>query len=72
MSSTIIVSNRLPINISIEQDKIIYQQSIGGLATGLKSFHEDENSLWVGWNGLNTEEVPEALEKTITDELKTK
>ena len=70
MSKTIIVSNRLPVNITIEQNKVYYKESIGGLATGLKSFHEDGNTLWVGWDGLDSEEVPEELRTPIFNELK--
>ncbi|MBN2436888.1 MAG: bifunctional alpha,alpha-trehalose-phosphate synthase (UDP-forming)/trehalose-phosphatase [Spirochaetes bacterium] len=69
MSKTIIVSNRLPVNITIEQDKVYYKESIGGLATGLKSFHEDGNTLWVGWDGLDCEDVPENLKMPIYNEL---
>ncbi|HYG40512.1 MAG TPA: bifunctional alpha,alpha-trehalose-phosphate synthase (UDP-forming)/trehalose-phosphatase [Cytophagales bacterium] len=59
MSRLIIVSNRLPISVKIEDGKFSYEPSAGGLATGLKSFHETEKTLWVGWPGQTFEEDDE-------------
>jgi len=57
MNRLIIVSNRLPVNIVIEDDSLAVHSSIGGLATGLKSFYKSYDSLWVGWPGLSDEEI---------------
>lgn len=65
MSKTIILSNRLPLQISIENAKLEITPSIGGLATGLKSFHKDGNSIWIGWSGLTEEEIPENLKESV-------
>ena len=65
MSKTIIISNRLPLQISIEDYNLEVTPSVGGLATGLKSFHRDGDSLWIGWTGLTEEEIPEALVKDV-------
>ena len=55
--------------------------SAGGLATGLKSYHKGNNSIWIGWPGLMPESkkeevsITELLEKEqclpvfLTDEL---
>lgn len=59
MSKTIILSNRLPLQISFENNNLKVTPSVGGLATGLKSFHRDGDSIWIGWSGLTEEEVPE-------------
>lgn len=59
MSKTIILSNRLPLQIDIDNDKLEVTPSVGGLATGLKSFHKDGDSIWIGWSGLTAEEIPE-------------
>lgn len=59
MSKTIILSNRLPLQINIDNDKLEVTPSVGGLATGLKSFHKDGDSIWIGWSGLTAEEIPE-------------
>ena len=55
MSRTIIVSNRLPVTVSKNSGVLEYKKSIGGLSTGLKSVHEQSDSLWVGWPGLSEE-----------------
>ncbi|WP_081211569.1 bifunctional alpha,alpha-trehalose-phosphate synthase (UDP-forming)/trehalose-phosphatase [Salegentibacter sediminis] len=65
MSKTIIISNRLPLQISIEDYNLEVSPSVGGLATGLKSFHRDGDSLWIGWTGLTEEEIPETLAKDV-------
>lgn len=61
MSKTIIISNRLPLQINIEDNNLEVTPSVGGLATGLKSFHKDGDSIWIGWSGLTLEEIPENL-----------
>jgi len=57
MSKTIIVSNRLPIEFKITGNQVHSTPSVGGLATGLKSVHAADNSLWVGWPGLTKEAI---------------
>jgi trehalose 6-phosphate synthase/phosphatase len=60
MARLLIVSNRLPATISREKGEYVFQQSAGGLATGLKSFltHQGKRPadklkyLWVGWPGI--------------------
>jgi len=47
----IIVSNRLPISVGNTRHELTITPSVGGLATGLSSFHQDNNGLWVGWPG---------------------
>ena len=67
MSKLIIVSNRLPVKIiATKNSKLDMQPSEGGLATGLKSYHEDEKSIWIGWSGY----IPkDATEKENVDNL---
>ncbi|MGM0934120.1 MAG: bifunctional alpha,alpha-trehalose-phosphate synthase (UDP-forming)/trehalose-phosphatase [Bacteroidota bacterium] len=65
MSKTIIISNRLPLQISIEDNNLEVTPSVGGLATGLKSFHRDGDSIWIGWTGLTEEEIPESLAQDV-------
>jgi len=57
MSRIIIVSNRLPVTVKKVKDILSYQQSVGGLATGMSSFHKDYQCLWVGWPGLAREQI---------------
>lgn len=68
MAKTIIISNRLPLQVSVSENQIAVMPSVGGLATGLKSFHYEGDSIWIGWTGLAEEEIPRELE----EEVKTK
>jgi len=53
----VIVSNRLPFNLAIEDGHVVFHPSAGGLVTGLASFQESREHetalpserLWVGW-----------------------
>lgn len=73
MGRTIIVSNRLPLQISFQNDNLKLIPSVGGLATGLKSFHQKKNALWIGWPGLLEKDVKdEALREKVNAELKSK
>ena len=65
MSKTIIVSNRLPLQIKLNNDELEITPSVGGLATGMKSVHKDDGGLWIGWSGLTEEELNESLEKKV-------
>lgn len=70
MGKTIIISNRLPVQLQIDNDDIIATPSVGGLATGMKSVHSGSDSLWIGWSGLTEEEIPKKLESKIDKALK--
>lgn len=70
----IIVSNRAPVNIINENGKVRYEQSSGGLASGLRAYVEkikkDKNSkveiTWIGWPGSavdNEEKVKKEIFK---------
>ncbi len=59
MAKTIIVSNRLPVNIQKEGDTLHYKPSVGGLATGLGSIYKEGDNIWIGWPGLFTEDTQE-------------
>tara|TARA_R110000868_G_scaffold84342_1_gene237818 strand:+ start:13700 stop:15907 length:2208 start_codon:yes stop_codon:yes gene_type:complete len=61
MGKTIIISNRLPIQLQIHNGGITAVPSVGGLATGMKSVHSGSDSLWIGWSGLTDEEIPTEL-----------
>jgi len=65
MNKIIIVSNRLPLQISIEDDHLQVRPSVGGLATGLKSVHKESNGIWIGWSGLTQEELTPELEAKV-------
>lgn len=69
MKRMILVSNRLPVVITKEGDGYVYKSSIGGLATALGSFHGENDSIWVGWPGLTTDECSSEEIERIKKEL---
>ena len=69
MSKLIIVSNRLPINITKKEGKFEFQPSVGGVATGLSSIWKSQECIWIGWPGI-TEKKLEGEEKKIKAKLK--
>ncbi|WP_373519804.1 bifunctional alpha,alpha-trehalose-phosphate synthase (UDP-forming)/trehalose-phosphatase [Pricia sp.] len=69
MGKTIIISNRLPVQLQIDNGEITAIPSVGGLATGMKSVHSGGDSLWIGWSGLTDEEIPDELAPKIDTAL---
>jgi trehalose 6-phosphate synthase/phosphatase len=67
MNRLIIASNRLPLKINKTSDGLSATPSAGGLATGLKSYHKQNNSVWIGWPGVIPENAKE--EKTVSELL---
>ena len=67
MAKLITVSNRLPVTVSLDGGELTIRRSVGGLATGLRSLQQGENSLWIGWAGdssaaaARTNEIAERL-----------
>ncbi len=49
MKRLLIVSNRLPVSVERRKGEIHFKGSVGGVATGLGSYHETHESLWIGW-----------------------
>ncbi len=70
MSKTIIISNRLPVQLEIDKNEVSATPSVGGLATGMKSVHLKSNGIWIGWNGLVDEELTPELQKEVNKKLK--
>ncbi|KPM33154.1 Trehalose-phosphatase [Croceitalea dokdonensis DOKDO 023] len=70
MSKTIIISNRLPVQLQISDGGLSAIPSVGGLATGMKSVHSGDDSLWIGWSGLTDEDIPNILEPQIDHALR--
>ncbi len=70
MSRIVIFSNRLPVTVKKNRDGgFEYAESIGGLSTGLKSYHKQAGSLWVGWPGIADDELDIAEKQTIQKTL---
>jgi trehalose 6-phosphate synthase/phosphatase len=70
MSRTIIVSNRLPVTVSNDSGVFEYKKSIGGLSTGLKSVHEQSDSIWVGWPGISEDSFTDGEKDEAAKKLK--
>jgi trehalose 6-phosphate synthase/phosphatase len=51
MTRLLLVSNRLPVTLKVDGEKVLVTPSPGGLATGLRGPHEQSGGLWVGWPG---------------------
>jgi len=64
----ILVANRLPVTLRNDDGRATLVPSIGGLATGLSSTYDAQQSLWVGWPGDLSPFAPEERRRVI-DEL---
>lgn len=66
MNKTIIVSNRLPLQVEVSDlGNVSVKPSVGGLATGMKSVHRDSNGVWIGWSGVKEEDLTPAIQKKV-------
>jgi len=70
MSRILIVSNRLPVTASKSEGKINFIPSVGGLATGISSFHQNHDCLWIGWSGIARDEMSKDNVQDIITQLK--
>lgn len=57
MNKIHIISNRLPLSIQKSNNEIKLTPSIGGLATGMRSIYKDYGGQWIGWSGIDTDEL---------------
>ena len=55
----LIVSNRLPVTVSVHDGRPVVSQSAGGLVTGLLGPHDRSGGLWIGWPGTVEGLTPE-------------
>jgi len=69
MGRLVIVSNRLPVTIKKTANGFEFVQSVGGLATALGSFYKEENSIWIGWPGIASDELSDKEINNISEEL---
>lgn len=50
----LVVSNRLHITLRMKMGKLTFEDSVGGVATGLRSYLDGQNEfpyIWIGWPG---------------------
>lgn len=69
MGKLLTISNRLPVTVAKRDERLEFQPSVGGLATGLASFYESRPSAWVGWPGIAPPKINDADKKKITRRL---
>jgi trehalose 6-phosphate synthase/phosphatase len=70
MAKTIIVSNRLPVKLTVNNGDYSFATSEGGLATGLGSIYQQSGNVWVGWPGM--EIIDEMVQQRIAQQLDAK
>lgn len=69
MGRMLIVSNRLPVNVTKRANDLRLQPSVGGLATGLSAFHGSHHSKWFGWPGIATDKISAEEKRQISNQL---
>ena len=70
MAKNIIVSNRLPIQLTKLDNSFEFTPTSGGLATGMNSVHKGQESLWIGWPGINNDEIDKKTWAPLKKSLK--
>jgi trehalose 6-phosphate synthase len=64
----VVVSNRLPIVVTREQDRWHVEPGSGGLVTALAPVLRNRGGIWIGWPGTSkTQGLAEAVEKATRD-----
>ncbi len=70
MSKTIFVSNLLPLKVKLaKKNGARLIDRIGGYASGLKSFYQDNNSAWLGTTGIDRLRISQEEKDRINKEL---
>jgi len=69
MSKLHIVANRLPYSLIKEDGEFRLMESVGGLATGMKSVYTEYGGKWIGWSGVNSDDLSIEDEKKIDAQL---
>ncbi len=64
-----IVSNRLPFSIERNENELKLTPSVGGLATGMRSVYKDYGGRWIGWSGINLDDLTKKEVQQINNEL---
>lgn len=68
MARTLLVSNRLPVTVELDEDgRASLVPSVGGLATSL-SDADVGPAVWIGWPGAAAESIGDELRRTLREE----
>jgi trehalose 6-phosphate synthase/phosphatase len=68
-SRLIIVSNRLPLAARAHAGQWVLTSASGGLANGLRPYHEQSGGLWIGWPG-DVADVGQPERRRLDEQLK--
>jgi trehalose 6-phosphate synthase/phosphatase len=69
MSKIHIVSNRLPLSIERNEEEMQLIPSVGGLATGMRSIYKEFGGKWIGWSGIESDDLTKDEIKKIDKKL---
>ncbi len=58
-----------PPTLGLEDGSFVFSPSVGGLATGLSSLHGGDETIWVGWSGLQSDDLTESESRYVEKEL---
>ncbi|HSX05802.1 MAG TPA: bifunctional alpha,alpha-trehalose-phosphate synthase (UDP-forming)/trehalose-phosphatase [Candidatus Saccharimonadales bacterium] len=72
MSGLVIVSNRLPMSVRKVNGKLVFEQGLGGLATGLSGYIARTGTKWIGWPGIASDDLSKAEQAEIAQQLRKK
>jgi len=72
MSKLHIVANRLPYSLVKNENGYELIESVGGLATGMKSVYTEYGGKWIGWSGVNSDDLSENQALQIDRKLEEK
>lgn len=64
----VVVSNRLPVNVTRKDGILTFEPSSGGLATAMTSLRQ-KDKVWVGWPGIASDDLTDAEYEQIGTEL---
>ncbi|MEP7204857.1 MAG: bifunctional alpha,alpha-trehalose-phosphate synthase (UDP-forming)/trehalose-phosphatase [Candidatus Saccharibacteria bacterium] len=66
----VIISTRLPVSVCRVDGELHFNASSGGLATGVDSLKKSDDSVWVGWPGIASDDLTRTEKQMIIIELK--
>lgn len=65
-----IISNRLPVKVTKEDETFVFSRSEGGLATGLDSLQISYEKHWIGWPGICVDNYNPQIQISAESETK--
>jgi len=68
MGRLILVSNRLPVTVRLDDREVSIARSPGGLVTGLRVPHERTGGTWIGWPG-DVSQLDGAQQRSLASHL---